>query len=381
MGVIISRFRKKPSTIDVLTKLEDEITSIEEFQQRTKQTQRKIVFRFLILAIIIYAALAFLLYLYFSQISPNQWFLCSIPLIAFPLVIWFIKKFLTWYYNRKIKKNENKLVSLKEKKKKILENVMENETYKVAKQILDKFANEPKKPLVLPTPVVQRGTPMPTTAPDTALRQRYAATQNLLRGRASFGGAAETPVPPQRQLALQQSSNVLQQTPIRIQPVRSPPSIVTPILPRGILPKNRSILDKMVDFLVGDGPSNRYALICHSCSGHNGMALKEEFEYFSFRCVYCNTFNPARKKRPEGPKFDSPLMLTPARQPDESQSEDESSSSDSEPIVEEPPSDSPEPPMRSDSESESKMEVEESEPAKTAKVTESGDAAHPINQD
>lgn len=40
------------------------------------------------------------------------------------------------------------MVTLKEKKKKILENVMETETYKVAKQILDKFGDEQKKPIV-----------------------------------------------------------------------------------------------------------------------------------------------------------------------------------------------------------------------------------------
>ena len=30
---------------------------------------------------------------------------------------------------------------------------------------------------------------------------------------------------------------------------------------------------------MGDGPNNRYALICSQCHSHNGMALKEEFEY------------------------------------------------------------------------------------------------------
>lgn len=34
-----------------------------------------------------------------------------------------------------------------------------------------------------------------------------------------------------------------------------------------------------MEYLVGDGPSNRYALICKQCLSHNGMALKEEFEY------------------------------------------------------------------------------------------------------
>lgn len=50
-------------------------------------------------------------------------------------------------------------------------------------------------------------------------------------------------------------------------------------LARPVLPHNRSNFDRLIDYLVGDGPSNRYALICRQCECHNGMALKEEFEY------------------------------------------------------------------------------------------------------
>lgn len=51
-------------------------------------------------------------------------------------------------------------------------------------------------------------------------------------------------------------------------------------MPRPILPRHRTHLDRLIDYIVGDGPSNRYALICRNCDSHNGMALKEEFEYF-----------------------------------------------------------------------------------------------------
>lgn len=48
---------------------------------------------------------------------------------------------------------------------------------------------------------------------------------------------------------------------------------------RPILPRERTIVDRLIDALVGDGPDRRYALICQECSAHNGMALQEEFEY------------------------------------------------------------------------------------------------------
>lgn len=63
----------------------------------------------------------------------------------------------------------------------------------------------------------------------------------------------------------------------------------------------KGVLEKMVDYLVGDGPTNRFAMICAECCMHNGMVLKEEYEYTAFRCAFCNALNPAKKQRPVAP--------------------------------------------------------------------------------
>lgn len=82
-------------------------------------------------------------------------------------------------------------------------------------------------------------------------------------------------------------------------------------LPRPILPRERGVLDRMMDLFVGDGPHQRYALICRHCSGHNGMALQEEFEFVSYYCCYCYQFNPPRKTRPVGPRLPVPPSPAP----------------------------------------------------------------------
>merc|ERR1712060_403912 len=79
-----------------------------------------------------------------------------------------------------------------------------------------------------------------------------------------------------------------------------------PPLPRPVLPRERGYMDRVVEYLVGDGPHGRYALICKQCQSHNGMALKEEFEFIAFRCCYCYYWNPARKQRPVAPKLQQP---------------------------------------------------------------------------
>ncbi|KAI6241636.1 Endoplasmic reticulum junction formation protein lunapark [Aphelenchoides fujianensis] len=72
---------------------------------------------------------------------------------------------------------------------------------------------------------------------------------------------------------------------------------------RPFVQPNRTPIDKILDFIVGDGPANRFALICAGCKTHNGMALREEFESLSFLCFNCGLYNPARNaKNPLTPK-------------------------------------------------------------------------------
>ena len=53
-----------------------------------------------------------------------------------------LRRVLTWWYHRKIRRNEIQLAELVKKRKKILDEIMETETYKVAKEILEKYAPE-----------------------------------------------------------------------------------------------------------------------------------------------------------------------------------------------------------------------------------------------
>ena len=54
-------------------------------------------------------------------------------------------------------------------------------------------------------------------------------------------------------------------------------------------------MDKFIDFVLGDGPNNRFALICSSCFSHNGLVRPEEVATIRFRCQVCNWVNSAQK--------------------------------------------------------------------------------------
>ena len=49
--------------------------------------------------------------------------------------------------------------------------------------------------------------------------------------------------------------------------------------------------------MVGSSAEQTYALICKNCKHHNGLAIKEEFEYMEWRCAFCHFLNVARLDR------------------------------------------------------------------------------------
>lgn len=61
--------------------------------------------------------------------------------LEFNFRIIFLKRLVAWYFQRKLNRNANQLKTLRAEKKKIIEKVMDKETYKVALEILNRFAD------------------------------------------------------------------------------------------------------------------------------------------------------------------------------------------------------------------------------------------------
>ncbi|EDL27160.1 endoplasmic reticulum junction formation protein lunapark isoform X3 [Mus musculus] len=189
---------------------------------------------------------------------------------------------------------------------------MEKETYKTAKLILERFDPDSKKAKEFEPPSAGAAV---TAKPGQEIRQRTAAQRNLSPAPASSsqGPPPQGPVSPGPAKDASAPGGPPERTVAPALPRRlgSPATSVPgmglhppgPPLARPILPRERGALDRIVEYLVGDGPQNRYALICQQCFSHNGMALKEEFEYIAFRCAYCFFLNPARKTRPQAPRL------------------------------------------------------------------------------
>ncbi|KAM4897347.1 endoplasmic reticulum junction formation protein lunapark isoform 1-T2 [Sylvia borin] len=319
MGALISRWRQaKPSTVEVLEKIDKDIKRLEEFREKNQRLQKLWVGRLLLYSSVLYLITCLIVYLWYL---PDEWtarLTMTLPFFAFPLIIWCIRTLLIFFFSKRTERNNDALEDLKSQKKKILEEVMEKETYKNAKLILERFDPESSaKETELPS----AGTSA-TPRPGQEIRQRTAAQRNASTPPPATPkqGSPKSPLPaspnvqretpalsglPERAAVPSLQSSVLPRRPGS--PATSVPGMGLhppgPPLARPVLPRERGVVDRVIEYLVGDGPQNRYALICQQCFSHNGMALKEEFEYIAFRCAYCFFLNPARKTRPQAPRL------------------------------------------------------------------------------
>uniref|UniRef100_A0A8C4QWE0 Lunapark, ER junction formation factor n=2 Tax=Eptatretus burgeri TaxID=7764 RepID=A0A8C4QWE0_EPTBU len=286
MGAVLSSWRLgrvKQSTVEILEGIEQEIALLEENRERAERQQRLWIGRLVLYSASFYCCAAALFwFLYF----PDLWLdrlLFILPFIIFPILIHMMKKFLSWWFVKSKEKDVLALEEQRDKKKRILEEVMEKETYKNAKEILEKFDPELKKAKqqeqqqlaasqvqtsqeLRQRTVAQRGLPSPPASPSTAGAQITNA-RGVIGSTSPPGLIAAPGGPPEKLLMTSPHGPVPGRrfAPIDVAapcaPGMHPPG---PPLPRPILPRQRGMADRIIEYLVGDGPQNRYGPHCYA---------------------------------------------------------------------------------------------------------------------
>ncbi|KAH7422514.1 hypothetical protein KP509_12G011200 [Ceratopteris richardii] len=70
-------------------------------------------------------------------------------------------------------------------------------------------------------------------------------------------------------------------------------------------------LARLAAMLVGEDPTQCYALICKNCHMHNGLARKEDFQYIAYYCRHCHCLNQSRQLEENVGDVSTPLVTTP----------------------------------------------------------------------
>ncbi|KAL5211919.1 hypothetical protein ABZP36_022766 [Zizania latifolia] len=127
--------------------------------------------------------------------------------------------------------------------------------------------------------------------PTEGLRNRK---QSNATGRRT-GGTAASQTPTQGVESIPTSSSGLEivQTPILVEHYQ------------GSGASDGGWIAKIAALLVGEDPSQSYALICGNCHMHNGLARKEDYPHITYYCPHCHALNTSKQSTGQYPGSNS----------------------------------------------------------------------------
>lgn len=82
--------------------------------------------------------------------------------------------------------------------------------------------------------------------------------------------------------------------------------------PQGPSTQDGGWLARIAALLVGEDPTQSYALICGNCHMHNGLARKEDFPYITYYCPHCHALNRPKQVEDHVPSS-SPPSINPLK--------------------------------------------------------------------
>ncbi|KAK9266260.1 hypothetical protein L1049_000048 [Liquidambar formosana] len=86
------------------------------------------------------------------------------------------------------------------------------------------------------------------------------------------------------------------------------PVIVEHHLHQGSATYDGGWIARIAALLVGEDPTQSYALICGNCHMHNGLARKEDFPYITYYCPHCHALNRSKQLEEHVSDPNSPIL-------------------------------------------------------------------------
>ncbi|CAH8507284.1 unnamed protein product [Schistosoma turkestanicum] len=131
--------RSKKSVVDQLEDIDDEILELENDRSNSIDSEKQFAFRLLFYSFIFFGLSFITVYYYFwPSTLTGKMVICTI-FAVYPFCIYFLKYILRVLFSRRVHKTNEKLKQLRATKQKLLEEVMEKETFNKAQQILKRF--------------------------------------------------------------------------------------------------------------------------------------------------------------------------------------------------------------------------------------------------
>ncbi|GAA6010711.1 hypothetical protein JCM11491_002909 [Sporobolomyces phaffii] len=306
MGILSLFTRTKEVDYDTyLSLLQDKITARQSKLQQIRLRERRANALFITYGLALWVLYVALWYFgvvggrYAAHGAAVEKVAGIAPMVLGPVVIVFTRRLVRHYYRRREAKEEMIIKSLLKKKQDKVEEIKKKTGYYSTRDLLEKYDEALRKNAG--TRGSAPGTPVKQTGKQGTLPSSASTPARLATASGPSTPQAQGPAHVRSATTNSPSPAGINAVPFPSSPQQQQPfSPVAPQFPPS-LPQSRSVMDKLADALLGVSPeeanpyNNKYALICSKCYAHNGLAMKDEFDFIQYRCPHCGHFNPRRK--------------------------------------------------------------------------------------
>lgn len=244
---------------------------------------------------------------YFRGLLQRQW----VAVLAFPIALWATLKVIHWLFNYLIRRRQNRLKLLQNKHTAKIDELKQITNFNTTSKLLKKYSKESEpQPAAAAAngqrapPPAPRGAPGAGSAPVGAhqlpptanvARPRNPTEEKILRQLNLDIDVPEAPSASSLQAPSAQVPHALSLAP----GARAPLPAVDGLIQRRLQEQQHQRLwgDRVLDLLLGlehnELVENRYALVCHNCFAHNGLAPPGcanplQVKYVCFKCGALN---------------------------------------------------------------------------------------------
>lgn len=299
------------------------ITVREQKQLHYSIRQRRVNGIFTLYSVLLYSAYTIFVFLHYNSNKKQFRLSYGLGLLIAPFTIWFIRRLISWWFNRLTSSNLEYINALRSEQQEKIEDLKQSTNFYSTKALLERFDSSfdkaskrksvilsggkpsgsiggpnvgpkpPGNPSTSGTPgtpgIEQQPLPKPTHKPSNSIAaEDFAFAPNLPSLRS-------TPKP--NELHPDQPDF----KPSLISPNHHPELQQYPLGPVYNANYQPSWYDKILDIIVGEdeySPKSRYALICNNCRRHNGLAQPGELpQYVIYICPQCGFRNGTEKKK------------------------------------------------------------------------------------
>ncbi|CAG0919595.1 unnamed protein product [Notodromas monacha] len=137
----------RESPADRLIAIVKEINDLEDLRLEDKERQKLVAKRLITYSVISYSLASLAIIVFISQPEQRRKFANAVPVLISPFLLWAVRRISQWFHARRNKRKQSRLAELEAEKIRVVNTIMDTETFRVASQILHLYAPEHVKRL------------------------------------------------------------------------------------------------------------------------------------------------------------------------------------------------------------------------------------------